>query len=123
MVKTMPDWIITLLTLIIGSSGLIAALAAWRRDAKKAPIEAQTAQVADAIAVSHAAASLIEIQNAKFAGQDTKIDKLIAELDNLRNQLYAWQIWYNTDLVANWDIHRIKENPPAPPQKKAPNSL
>lgn len=123
MVTKMPDWIVTLLTLIIGSSGLVAALAAWRKDAKKAPVEAQTAQVADAIAVSHAAASMMEIQNAKFANQDAKIDKLVAELDNLRNQLYAWQIWYNTDLVANWDIHRIKENPPSPPQKKAENSL
>ena len=112
----MPEWLIPILTVIIGSSGFIAAVAAWRKDAKKAPIEAHQAQVADAVAISHAAASFVEIQNARFAAQDSKIEKLGLEIESLRTQLYAWQNWYNEDLVTNWDSHRVKEDPPNPPK-------
>ena len=112
----MPEWVIPILTIVIGSGGLIAAISAWVRDAKKAPIESRTAQVADAVAISHAAANFVEIQNARFAAQDSKIEKLGLEIESLRTQLYAWQIWYNEDLVTNWDSHRVKEDPPNPPK-------
>lgn len=115
----MPEWIVPLLTILLGGGGLITAIAAWRKDAKKAPIEAQTAQVADALAVSHAAATWVETQEKRTAAQDIKIDKLVIEMGLLRDELFGWQFWYTGELVANWDNHRAKEDPPPPPKRHA----
>lgn len=122
----MPDWIIPLISAVFGGSGIIAAIAAWRRDVKKGPIEAQTAQVADAMVLSNAATGLVKtltdrqsdfenrfierekIWEAKLAAQDEKIDTLQSRVD-------AWIFWYN-DLKVNWFLHRTKEMPPVPPE-------
>ena len=120
-----PEWIIPLLTTLLGGGGLITATAAWRRDTKKGPIEAQTAQVADAMVISSAATGLVKslterqqefeermskkeaIWEEKLAAQDEKIDALEKHVD-------AWIFWYN-DLKVNWFIHRKKDTPPIPP--------
>lgn len=122
----MPDWVIPLISAVFGGSGIIAAIAAWRKDVKKGPIEAQTAQVADAMVLSNAATGLVKtltdrqsdfenrfierekIWEAKLAAQDEKIDILQSRVD-------AWIFWYN-DLKANWFLHRAKDVPPIPPE-------
>lgn len=112
----MPEWILQLLPYIF-SAGFITAIGAWIRDAKKAPIEAQTAQIADAIAISNAASGLVKIQNDRTAEQDAKIDKLVNDMHELRSEVFIWQVWYSGDLVVNWATHRKKEVAPPAPKK------
>lgn len=114
----MPEWLLQFLTIILGAGGVITAIAAWRKDAKKAPVEAQTAQIADAVAISHAAAGMVELQDKRNAAQDAKIDKLIVEINLIKEELFGWRLWYTGDLVANWREHREKEEPPPPPAKQ-----
>ena len=120
-----PEWIIQPLTALLGGGGLVTAIAAWRRDTKKGPIEAQTAQVADAMVISSAATGLVkslterqqefeeriakkeEIWEGKLKAQDDRIDQLESHVD-------AWIFWYN-DLKVNWFLHRKKDTPPIPP--------
>lgn len=101
-----PEWLTAVLT-TLGGGGLITGLVAWRRDVKRGPIESQTAQVADAVAVSTAANQLVQTVMARLKETDDKLDQVRTVVDR-------WGTWY-ADLTAHWQVHRTKEHPPAPP--------
>ena len=121
----MPDWILSFLTVVLGGGGLITAIVAWRKDQRQGPVEAQTAQVADAMVLSNAASGLVKsltdrqqsfedrivnketVWEAKLMAQDEKIESLQQRVDN-------WIFWYN-DLKVNWFTHRTKDEPPQQP--------
>ena len=108
----------TLLTALLGGGGLITALAAWRRDAKKGPIDAQTAKVADAVAVSEVATGWVQYQDEKMRAQDAKIANLALKLDSVSTLTQEWDTWY-MDLGARWPYHRNQSTPPRPPRRSS----
>ena len=110
------EMLITLLTALLGGGGLITALAAWRRDAKKGPIDAQTAKVADAVAVSEVATGWVQYQDEKMRDQDAKIASLALKLDSVSTLAQEWDTWY-MDLDVRWPYHRNQSTPPRPPRR------
>ena len=110
------ETLITLLTALLGGGGLITALAAWRRDAKKGPIDAQTAKVADAVAVSEVATGWVQYQDEKMRDQDTKIASLALKLDSVSTLVQEWDTWY-MDLNVRWPYHRNQSSPPRSPRR------
>ena len=109
------ETLITLLTALLGGGGLITALAAWRRDAKKGPIDAQTAKVADAVAVSEVATGWVHYQDEKMRDQDAKIASMSLKLDLVSALAQEWDTWY-MDLDVRWPYHRNQSSPPRPPR-------
>ena len=109
------ETLITLLTALLGGGGLITALAAWRRDAKKGPIDAQTAKVADAVAVSEVATGWVQYQDEKMRDQDAKIASMSLKLDLVSTLAQEWDTWY-MDLDVRWLYHRNQSSPPRPPR-------
>ena len=109
------ETLITLLTALLGGGGLITALAAWRRDAKKGPIDAQTAKVADAVAVSEVATGWVQYQDEKMRDQDAKIASMSLKLDLVSTLAQEWDTWY-MDLDERWPYHRNQSSPPRPPR-------
>ena len=110
------ETLITLLTALLGGGGLITALAAWRRDAKKGPIDAQTAKVADAVAVSEVATGWVQYQDEKMRAQDAKIASMSLKLDSVSTLVQEWDTWY-MDLDVRWPYHRNQSSPPRPPRR------
>ena len=110
------ETLITLLTALLGGGGLITALAAWRRDAKKGPIDAQTAKVADAVAVSEVATGWVQYQDEKMRDQDAKIASMSLKLDSVSTLVQEWDTWY-MDLNVRWPYHRNQSSPPRPPRR------
>ena len=110
------ETLITLLTALLGGGGLVTALAAWRRDAKKGPIDAQTAKVADAVAVSEVATGWVQYQDEKMRDQDAKIASLDLKLDAVSTLVQEWDTWY-MDLDVRWPYHRNQSTPPRPPRR------
>ena len=110
------ETLITLLTALLGGGGLITALAAWRRDAKKGPIDAQTAKVADAVAVSEVATGWVQYQDEKMRDQDAKIASMSLKLDLVSTLAQEWDTWY-MDLNVRWPYHRNQSSPPRPPRR------
>ena len=110
------ETLITLLTALLGGGGLITALAAWRRDAKKGPIDAQTAKVADAVAVSEVATGWVQYQDEKMRDQDAKIASMSLKLDSVSTLAQEWDTWY-MDLDVRWPYHRNQSSPPGPPRR------
>ena len=110
------ETLITLLTALLGGGGLITALAAWRRDAKKGPIDAQTAKVADAVAVSEVATGWVQYQDEKMRDQDAKIASMSLKLDSVSTLVQEWDTWY-MDLDVRWPYHRNQSSPPRPPRR------
>ena len=110
------ETLITLLTALLGGGGLITALAAWRRDAKKGPIDAQTAKVADAVAVSEVATGWVQYQDEKMRDQDAKIASMSRKLDLVSTLVQEWDTWY-MDLDVRWPYHRNQSSPPRPPRR------
>ena len=110
------ETLITLLTALLGGGGLITALAAWRRDAKKGPIDAQTAKVADAVAVSEVATGWVQYQDEKMRAQDAKIASMSLKLDLVSTLAQEWDTWY-MDLNVRWPYHRNQSSPPRPPRR------
>ena len=110
------ETLITLLTALLGGGGLVTALAAWRRDAKKGPIDAQTAKVADAVAVSEVATGWVQYQDEKMRDQDAKIASLALKLDSVSTLAQEWDTWY-MDLDVRWPYHRNQSTPPWPPRR------
>ena len=110
------EMLITLLTALLGGGGLITALAAWRRDAKKGPIDAQTAKVADAVAVSEVATGWVQYQDEKMRDQDAKIASMSLKLDSVSTLAQEWDTWY-MDLDGRWPYHRNQSSPPRPPRR------
>lgn len=109
------ETLITFLTALLGGGGLITALAAWRRDAKKGPIDAQTAKVADAVAVSEVATGWVQYQDEKMRDQDAKIASMSLKLDSVSTLAQEWDTWY-MDLDVRWPYHRNQSSPPRPPR-------
>ena len=109
------ETLIALLTALLGGGGLVTALAAWRRDAKKGPIDAQTAKVADAVAVSEVATGWVQYQDEKMRDQDAKIASLALKLDSVSTLVQEWDTWY-MDLDVRWPYHRNQSTPPRPPR-------
>ena len=112
------ETLITLLTALLGGGGLVTALAAWRRDAKKGPIDAQTAKVADAVAVSEVATGWVQYQDEKMRDQDAKIAGLALKLDSVSTLVQEWDTWY-MDLDVRWPYHRDQSTPPRPPRRSS----
>ena len=110
------ETLITLLTALLGGGGLITALAASRRDAKKGPIDAQTAKVADAVAVSEVATGWVQYQDEKMRDQDAKIASMSLKLDSVSTLAQEWDTWY-MDLDVRWPYHRNQSSPPRPPRR------
>ena len=110
------ETLITLLTALLGGGGLVTALAAWRRDAKKGPVDAQTAKVADAVAVSEVATGWVQYQDEKMRDQDAKIASLALKLDLVSTLAQEWDTWY-MDLDVRWPYHRNQSSPPRPPRR------
>lgn len=110
------ETLIALLTALLGGGGLVTALAAWRRDAKKGPIDAQTAKVADAVAVSEVATGWVQYQDEKMRDQDAKIASLALKLDSVSTLVQEWDTWY-MDLNVRWPYHRNQSTPPRPPRR------
>ena len=127
--------ILVVLTAVFGGGGVLTGILAWRKDARQGPIDKQTAQVADALAVSQAASSWVQYQDEKMKIQDEKmivqdekthrmalqISELSASNDNLtervsrtESRLSGWNFWYD-DLSGRWSYHREQDNPPAKP--------
>ena len=112
------ETLIALLTALLGGGGLVTALAAWRRDAKKGPIDAQTARVADAVAVSEVATGWVQYQDEKMRDQDAKIASLALKLDSVSTLAQEWDTWY-MDLDVRWPYHRDQSSPPRPPRRSS----
>ena len=112
------ETLIALLTALLGGGGLVTALAAWRRDAKKGPIDAQTAKVADAVAVSEVATGWVQYQDEKMRDQDAKIASLALKLDAVSTLAQEWDTWY-MDLDVRWPYHRDQSTPPRPPRRSS----
>ena len=112
------ETLIALLTALLGGGGLVTALAAWRRDAKKGPIDAQTARVADAVAVSEVATGWVQYQDEKMRDQDAKIASLALKLDSVSTLAQEWDTWY-MDLDVRWPYHRNQSSPPRPPRRNS----
>lgn len=112
------ETLIALLTALLGGGGLVTALAAWRRDAKKGPIDAQTAKVADAVAVSEVATGWVQYQDEKMRDQDAKIASLALKLDSVSTLVQEWDTWY-MDLDVRWPYHRDQSTPPRPPRRSS----
>ena len=110
------ETLITLLTALLGGGGLVTALAAWRRDAKKGPVDAQTAKVADAVAVSEVATGWVQYQDEKMRDQDAKIASLALKLDLVSTLAQEWDTWY-MDLDVRWPYHQNQSSPPRPPRR------
>lgn len=110
------ETLIALLTALLGGGGLITALAAWRRDAMKGPIDAQTAKVADAVAVSEVATGWVQYQDEKMRDQDAKIASMSLKLDSVSTLAQEWDTWY-MDLDVRWPYHRNQSSPPRPPRR------
>jgi hypothetical protein len=121
----MPDWILSFLTVVLGGGGLITAIVAWRKDQRQGPVEAQTAQVADAMVLSNAASGLVKSLTDRQQSFEDRITnketvweaKLMAQderIENLQNRVDNWIFWYN-DLKVNWFTHRTKDEPPQQP--------
>lgn len=110
------ETLIAFLTALLGGGGLVTALAAWRRDAKKGPIDAQTAKVADAVAVSEVATGWVQYQDEKMRDQDAKIASLALKLDSVSTLAQEWDTWY-MDLDVRWPYHRNQSTPPRPPRR------
>ena len=127
--------ILLVLTAVFGGGGVLTGILAWRKDARQGPVDKQTAQVADALAVSQAASSWVQYQDEKMKIQDEKmivqdekthrmalqISELSASNDNLTERvsrteslLSGWNFWYD-DLSGRWSYHREQDNPPAKP--------
>lgn len=121
----LPSWVLPMLGLFFGVSGPFGALLAYKSESRKAPIEHKTAQVAEATAISTTANALLQtvfdrmkIQDDRAEAQDNKIKELRNELTLTNSRLdrikFTWASWYN-DLREDWDMHRIKDDAPAPP--------
>lgn len=128
----LPDLLLPLLATVIGGGGLFTAVVALRSDFRKAPIERSQAQIADAVAVSTAAAGLVETVSARMKAQDERAAKqderaeaqdqhirgLRKEVMDLSSKVdriqYTWTNWY-FELREDWEIHRTKDEAPPPP--------
>lgn len=113
--------LLVLIGSLIGSGGLLTGIVAWRADVRKGPVDKQTAQVADAVAVSNTAVNWVQYQDKKILEQDARltvqaarIDELFARLDRQERRLSGWGYWYE-DLDGRWQHHREQDKPPAKP--------
>lgn len=124
-----PSWVLPAISVFFGGGGILSGIVLWRKDKRQGPIEMTTAQVADAVAVSHAARSLFETVTTRLADQDLKIEKqdlkieaqnttieeLKAKLQIAHFNNENWTMWYN-NLYNGWDIYRIDPMPPKRPE-------
>ena len=119
----MPEWLTTILVVIIGPGGILTAWLLYRREDKKAPIERIDAQVAQAIAMSTTANAMYQTVTAHSATQDKKIETQDGKIQTLEEKadfqelrINKWVNWYHYDIVTGWPIHRLKETAPLPPE-------
>lgn len=125
----MPDWILTLLLAVVAPGGIITGLLLWQRENKKLPITKEDSQVAQALAISSAAAALFQTVTTRLAAQDSKVEAQDAKLDEQdlkynaleeTNKVYQrrldnWHGWY-ANFVSMWPSHRLETNAPPPPE-------
>lgn len=113
--------ILVVLTAVFGGGGVFTGILAWRKDARQGPVDKQTAQVADALAVSQAASSWVQYQDEKMNRQEARIteladrnEELFQRVGNLEVRLTGWVRWWD-DLNQRWHHHRLQDTPPAKP--------
>ena len=113
---------LTIGSAIFGTAGIGGAFLAWRRDRRQGPIEATTATIADAVALSGAATAWVQYQTQKMKDQDGKIEdgqelnkQLVATLTTQRALVAMWGLWY-IDLVERWSFWRARTEPPTHPR-------
>lgn len=127
------EWIIPIAGILLGTGGIGGIIVALRSDVRKGPIERSAAQIADAVAVSAAAAGLVEKvsirmteqderasrQDDRASRQDEHIRNLRSEVMTLSNKIdrinFMWNHWY-LDLRDDWDMHRTRTEAPPPPK-------
>ena len=124
----MPDWVVPLIVALFSTGGVGGVFVLLRKEFRQAPVERETAMVANAMAVSTGYKELVNVVNARLAIQDAKVDAqdqkiysqdtiiggLRAETQTLRDELRKWTLWY-AGFVNNWFEHRKGESAPPPP--------
>lgn len=115
--------IVAVISALFGTGGIGTALYAWRKDARQGPIDAETAKIANAAALSDVATNWVSYQDQKMKEQDEKIrtqgemiDQLNVKFDNVHSKLMRWAAWYD-HLLDRWAEHREQLKPPAPPSE------
>lgn len=128
-----PEWVLPLLAIFLGTGGIGTIIVTLRSDVRKGPIERSAAQIANAVAVSAAAAELVDKVSSRMTEQDdraSKQDERASRQDehirSLRDEVmtlsskidrinFMWNHWY-LDLRDDWDMHRTKAEAPPPPK-------
>ena len=118
----LPSWVLPLMSLVFGAGGPYAGWLLYSQQKKKQPIDASTAQVANAVALSNAAQGVVDMLQEQVDNLQTKTDKQDQEIQSLKNNAIhltqIWELWY-TDLSENWLIHRQQDKAPAKPTRKS----
>lgn len=121
----------TLIGALFTGGGVLTGIVAWSNNKTKEPIERETAQVANAAAISNTANSLLKTvyenmqkQDAKLQAQDEKIqeqdskiqeqDRKILEQEGKLEILRAWDAWYDV-LHQEWPTLKQEDYPPERP--------
>lgn len=128
-----PEWVLPLLAIFLGTGGIGTIIVTLRSDVRKGPIERSAAQIANAVAVSAAAAELVDKvssrmteQDDRASRQDERASKQDEHIRSLRNEVmtlsskidrinFMWNHWY-LDLRDDWDMHRTRTEAPPPPK-------
>ena len=111
---------------VFGAGGPIAGLYWYLQRRKREPVDAATAQIANAVAISNVAKVVVDLlneqiddfkddinkQNAKIEAQEIETRILKAKIFNIEN---IWASWYS-DLSNKWAVHRLQEKAPSPPR-------
>lgn len=125
-------WLLPVLTFMFGIGGPAGVYVLLRKEMRQTPIEYNTAQVADAVAVSQTANALASTVMTRLAQQDQRSEAQDRQIGELRKESDAhrqradeleerveevenkWGNWY-VDLKIRWPFHRQQEEPPPPP--------
>lgn len=108
------NWLLTLFSFVFGLGGPLGVYILVRKELRQTPIEYNTAQVADAIAVSTASRSLMDTMMSRLSQQDDKINGQGTRIEKLTRIVEGWDDFYD-DLSFRWEVHRTKPTPPPPP--------
>ena len=101
-----PQTIIGVVTLL---TGLLLAIAAWRKEARSGPLEKDSSTVSQANSVT-------EMTVGAYKELYERLSDTLVELDELRGMIKKWDSWYHT-LLMGWSTYRQKESPPGSPKE------
>lgn len=122
------DWLDLVRALIVplASGGVLAAVLSFRQDRRRAPIETETAAVANARTLSEIAMSVAEQAQEAVTSLQTSVDclrkenaRLVEDNADIKRKLSltldAFTAWAD-DITTRWDWWRTQEEPPTKPQ-------